>query len=283
MRELKGRINSVSSSQKITGAMKMISSARLRKAELLLMQSRPYQQRLWEMYHHIPQGDCGGDNALTLIRQMERLALVVYASDDGLAGAFNMNVYKKLLQAIQDYRKQGVTEITVYPVGKKLLEEIRKIKEIHIRDTFVTIERRDSNRITRQLSEELTKSFLAGEFDRVDLIYTHYKSMGTQHVEQQPFLPLVKDTVVGPSQIWFIYEPDCKAVLEMLFPLLLHALMYKTYLESQTSEQAARILAMQLANENANKLLDQLHLEYNKLRQQGITSELLDIAGGTSR
>lgn len=288
MRELKGRIDSVHSSQKITGAMKMISSARLRKAESRLAHSQPYREKLWEIYHHIMGAGCEYDSPLTRAREVKRVAVVIFASDEGLCGAFNINVYKELREVVREYRQKGVREITVWPVGKKIQYDVHRMPGVAIEEVNPLFEgKKDFSQATKVVAEQLVNQFLTGKIDRADIIYTHYKSIGTQLVMSQRFLPVrqeeKKEVTAEQERTWYIYEPDCAAILQTLYPLILHAQMYQALMESRTSEQAARILAMQMANDNANKLLGNLHLEYNKLRQQGITSELLDIAGGTVR
>lgn len=288
MRELKGRIDSVHSSQKITGAMKMISSARLRKAESRLAHSQPYREKLWEIYHHIMGAGCEYDSPLTRAREVKRVAVVIFASDEGLCGAFNINVYKELREVVREYCQKGVREITVWPVGKKIQYDVHRMPGVAIEEVNPLFEgKKDFSQATKVVAEQLVNQFLTGKIDRADIIYTHYKSIGTQLVMNQRFLPVrqeeQKEVTAEQERTWYIYEPDCAAILQTLYPLILHAQMYQALMESRTSEQAARILAMQMANDNANKLLGNLHLEYNKLRQQGITSELLDIAGGTVR
>ena len=288
MRELKGSIDSVHSSQKITGAMKMISSARLRKAESRLAHSQPYREKLWEIYHHIMGAGCEYDSPLTRAREVKRVAVVIFASDEGLCGAFNINVYKELREVVREYRQKGVREITVWPVGKKIQYDVHRMPGVAIEEVNPLFEgKKDFSQATKVVAEQLVNQFLTGKIDRADIIYTHYKSIGTQLVMNQRFLPVrqeeKKEVTAEQERTWYIYEPDCAAILQTLYPLILHAQMYQALMESRTSEQAARILAMQMANDNANKLLGNLHLEYNKLRQQGITSELLDIAGGTVR
>ena len=134
MRELKGRIDSVHSSQKITGAMKMISSARLRKAESRLAHSQPYREKLWEIYHHIMGAGCEYDSPLTRAREVKRVAVVIFASDEGLCGAFNINVYKELREVVREYRQKGVREITVWPVGKKIQYDVHRMPGIAIEE-----------------------------------------------------------------------------------------------------------------------------------------------------
>lgn len=285
MRELKGRIESVHSSQKITGAMKMISSARLRKAENKLLQSAPYRRKLWEIYKHIRQSGCEYVSPWVAQREVKKIALVVLASDDGLCGAFNINLFKRLVEAVHHWQAKDVQDIAVFAVGKKILFDVRRLKGIRLIDPPKSFEEKDYARATRELADTLMDGFLSGEYDRVEVVYTFYKSIGTQLVRNRQFLPFVAETETEEPEVlkkeaWYIYEPDCQGVLEMMYPLLLHAAMHESFLQNRTSEQAARILAMQLANDNAVKLLGKLQLEYNKLRQQGITTELLDIAGG---
>ena len=285
MRELKGRIDSVHSSQKITGAMKMISSARLRKAENRLLHANPYRQKLEEIYVHIIKSGCDYVSPLAEDRKIKEVVLVVFASDEGLCGAFNLNLYKKLLEAIHRY-ETGV-KITVIPIGRNILPEVHRIKNIRIESHPEAFEQKDYARGTRELADHLMEAFLERKYDRVEIVYAHYKSIGVQIDRIRRFLPVNPEQeeikMTAEEEPWYIYEPDCRAVLNMLYPMLLHAMMYETFMESKTSEQAARILAMQTANDNAMKLLGNLQLEYNKLRQQGITTELLDIAGGSTR
>lgn len=287
MRELKRRIGSVQSSQKITGAMKMISSARLRKAEIALNRAMPYEEQLRSILNHVNERDCDFISPLRQERDIHQVALVVLGSDEGLCGAFNINIYKKLVQAVEEYRSQGIMQPDVYAVGKKIVGDVKRIKNISFRevpDLFAAAQYAEG---VKALSDELIGRFQTGEIDRVEVIYTHFKSMGTQTVERLHLLPLrphKQDEQAGPDrqekQLIYIYEPGCREIFEILYPLIVRTMFYKVLLENQTSEQAVRIVAMQMASDNAYKLLGSLQLEYNKLRQQGITTELLDMAGG---
>lgn len=261
----------------------MISSARLRKAESALLQSIPYRAQLQNLHDHMTAAGCDYESPLVKVRKTERVALVVFASDDGLCGSFNISLYKKLLEAIAAYRATGVSSIQVYPVGRKIIHEVQRISGIQVMNVSSSFVLKEYGQATKELADELMDKFLAGDIDRVEVIYTHYKSIGSQTVNRQQFLPVVKGEEKGEKKedTWYIYEPDCESIFNVLYPLMMHAAMYEMLLENRTSEQAARILSMQLANDNAVKLLGNLQLEYNKLRQQGITSELLDIAGGS--
>lgn len=288
MRELKRRISSVRSSQKITGAMKMISSARLRKAEIALNRAMPYEEQLHSILNHVNERDCDFVSPLRQERKVQRVAVVILGSDEGLCGAFNLNLYKKLVQTVEEYRMQGVMPPDVYPVGKKIIGDVRRMRHIGLKeipDSFAAGRHAEGVRV---LSDELIARFQRGEIDRAEVIYTHFKSMGTQTVERLQLLPLKprkQDEQAGPDRQekprMYIYEPGCRKIFEILYPLIVRTMFYKVLLENQTSEQAVRIVAMQMASDNAYKLLGSLQLEYNKLRQQGITTELLDMAGGS--
>lgn len=288
MRELKRRITSVQSSHKITGAMKMISSARFRKAEALLEHIRPYEEQLQTILRHVNEADCDYRSPLRQERRVQRVALVVLASDEGLCGAFNINILKKLTAIVREYRDQGVTSPEVYAIGKKIQGEVRRMPGIVRKSVPELFAGGKYPEAIALLVRQLSDRFVREEIDRVEIIYTHYKSRGTQIVERMPLLPLQPRRQIeqaGPDQTeklrMYIYEPGCREIFEVLYPLILRTLFYKTLIENQTSEQAVRILAMQMANDNARKLLDTLRLEYNKLRQQSITTELLDMVGGT--
>lgn len=287
MRELKGRIDSVHSSRKITGAMKMISSARLRKAENKLLQAGPYRQKLWDIYAHIERSGCDYLSPLAEKRPVRQVVLIIFASDDGLCGAFNINLLKKFHEVRQAYHQAGIQKITVIPVGKKIETELKRVPGIQLELRPEGFEGKDLMQATRLLADRMMERFLQGDCDRVEVIYAHYKSVGVQIDLSRQFLPVVPDdrpeVSMPENEPWYIYEPDCRTVLEMLYPLMLHAAMYEMLMQNRTSEQAARILAMQMANDNAIKLLGKLQLEFNKLRQQGITSELLDLSGGSTK
>lgn len=289
MRELKGRIGSVESSQKITGAMKMISSAKLRKAEQALRGMAPYREQLQLTINNLLEADREYESPLAQQRPVHRVALILLASDEGLCGAYNSNLYKALLSRLSELHAAFPRQlaIDVYPAGKKVISAVEHTVGITVcrRDYFQAKSTPDE---LKRLVGELTASFLAGEYDRVECIYTHYKSVATQTVRTRQLLPVsIEDMQSGrkrPSRVTpYIYEPDCATIFETVMPLFVNASLIEACLQSRTSEQGARILAMQTASDNAGKLLDELRIEYNKLRQQGITNELLDIMGGSVR
>lgn len=288
MRELKGRIASVRSSQKITGAMKMISSAKLRKAEQALSRALPYRTELQTILSRLydPSFDL---LYMPLLRQrpVEHVALVVFASDEGLCGSFNTSLYKKLAETVREYKKQNISTITIYAIGKKIAANVSNLADVTVVDTTYFQGIKNAATHAHRLSEELMDRYTRKQIDRVEIIYYHMKNVGVQYLRNEVLLPVsidvaqlpVKDGIIPD----YIIEPDYATVMEGLLPMCVKASLYEMLLDSRVSEQAARIMSMQLANENALKLMDKLQLEYNKLRQQNITSELLDILGGSVR
>lgn len=280
-RELKGRIVSVQSSQKITGAMKMISSARLRKSEAVLNNARPYREQLDRLLARVSAADVNYQSPLGETRPVKRVAVVLFSSNEGLCGAFNVGLYKKLLEALAEYGKAGVASYPVYLVGNKLQGDLRRTAGVELQRVPEAFGRKEYVEGCAALADLLMKAFIGGELDRVDMVYSRYKSIGRQEVVREQLLPWCGQVEGEVEDAVYIYEPDRRTILDTLYPLVVRATVYRALVENQTSEHASRILSMQTANDNANKLLKSLQLEYNKLRQQAITTELLDIAGGT--
>lgn len=263
----------------------MISSARLRKAESALAAARPYREQLDKLLGRVAASADGHRPPLAAERPVRRVAIVLFASSEGLCGAFNVTLFKKFQETLDGYLRQGVRDIAVHAVGTKLLGSLRKTPGIRLAPVPEAFAQKDHVGGCVELADTLARDFLAGDVDRVDLVYTRFKSAGSQTAVSERFLPWRSDgedadaTAATPAD--YIHEPDAQTILDALYPMATRATMLRASLESQTSEQAARVLAMQTANDNAGKLLDDLQLQYNKLRQQAITSELLDIVGGS--
>jgi F-type H+-transporting ATPase subunit gamma len=263
--------------------MKMIASARLRKAETALHHTRPYLESLQRMLQRVEARPVDHLSPLAEEREARRVAMVVFGSEDGLCGSFNVMLHKKFLESRDAHA--GAEQVKVYPVGRKIQSEIRKNSAVEIMPLPWTTRQKDHAADMLTLADDLIRQFLDGEVDRVEIIYARFKSIGTQVMTRLPFLPW-KGVHAGSqpapgSDRDYIHEPSRESIIEMLYPLVLRATLLRTLLENQVSEQAARVLSMQMASDNATKLLKNLQLEYNKLRQQNITAELLDIAGGT--
>lgn len=286
LRELKGRIGSVASSEKITGAMKMISSAKMHKAEGALRQLRPYRDQVETIIGNLLGSDATFDSPLMTPRDaVGHIAVVVWGSDDGLCGAYNINIFKQLLAKLSEYRETlgADVKISVVPVGAKMAKAAAKIK---LPGVGVKLPQDVDSKTTevRDFTWRLRDSFLSGEFDRVDVLYMSYKSVSRQRIESTQLLPVTSEVFAEATREVsarpYIFEPSADAIFAKVLPMYLLAVIQDIFTENRASEQAARVMAMQSANDNAKKLHDQLQLEFNKLRQQAITTELLDILGG---
>lgn len=290
LRELKGRIGSVASSEKITGAMKMISSAKMHKAELALRRLLPFRNQVELIIGNLLSADAEFSSSLIESRPVSRIGIVVFGSDDGLCGAYNMNIFKLLLQQIEKYRTTfgaGV-DITVYPVGAKIAKAVGKIEMDNLHVAYVDgVNSKTTGDGVKIFVETLENEFITGALDRVDVLYMNFKSVSRQRPKCEQLIPVVKETFsangVKSSCRPYIFEPDANTIFNKVLPMFLVAVMQDVFTENRASEQAARVMAMQSANDNAKKLLEELQLEYNKLRQQSITTELLDILGGQVR
>lgn len=290
LRELKGRIGSVASSEKITGAMKMISSAKMHKAELLLKQLVPFRRQVETIISNLLSADASFSSPLLESRDVRDATIVVWGSDDGLCGAYNVNIYKQLVAYIVKLRqtKGDDVKVTVIPVGNKMTKVCRKLDSGHISVKPVdTVNAKSDDVAVKGFTSMLVDAFANGSTDQVDLLYMNYKSVSRQTPRMDRMLPVAQSMFesVGKtsSSRPYIFEPDVNTIFNRVLPLFILSVVQEVFCENRASEQAARVMAMQSANDNAKKLLDQLQLEYNKLRQNSITTELLDIIGGQVR
>lgn len=290
LRELKGRIGSVASSEKITGAMKMISSAKMHKAEQSLKRLLPFRNQIENIIGNLLSADAEFTSPLLEAREVKHVSIVMFGSDDGLCGAYNVNIFKILLHQLGDYREKfgPDVKITVYPVGAKITKAVGKLAGGNISMTSIEgVDSKTTGDGVRIFMERLQQDFLSGGTDKVDVLYMQFKSVSRQRPSVEQLLPVVQSTFsangVDEQCRPYIFEPDATTIFRSVLPMFLMAVMQDIFTENRASEQAARVMAMQSANDNAKKLLDQLQLEYNKLRQQSITTELLDILGGQIR
>ncbi|MDR2621997.1 MAG: ATP synthase F1 subunit gamma, partial [Dysgonamonadaceae bacterium] len=274
----------VDSTRKITSAMKMVSSAKLRKAQTHVEQFLPYQMRLMDILGRYLSSDTEDfSSPLAENREVKRVAIVAVSSNSSFCGAFNSNVIRLLLETIQKYHALKY-EIEVYPIGKKIEEAVAKyIIPVEKKGSYISLMDKPNYEEARDIADGLVAGFLSKKIDRVELIYNHFKSMGVQIPTNDPFLPVVlpKNENQTALSTDYIVEPDRKALLDALLPKSLRAKIFAVILDSAAAEQAARTVAMQIATDNASDLMDELTLQYNKQRQQAITSELLDIIGGS--
>ena len=288
LRELKTRIGSVSSSEKITGAMKMISSAKVHKSERDLRRLLPFKNQIKSIMGHLLAADGDYTSPLTEEREVSKVGIVVFGSDDGLCGAYNVNIFKQMLVIMNNYREQygDSTSFTVFPVGKKMLKAVKKIDGgfISVKSVKGVDSKMTGDKVT-EFTEELKHAFISGELDKVIVVYMNFKSISRQILTEEQLFPVEASALGGEMDAksankLYIFEPDGNRIFNEVLPMFVLSTMQEITIENRASEQAARIMAMQSANDNAKKLLESLRLEYNKLRQQSITTELLDILGG---
>ena len=316
LKEIKGRIASVNSTRKITSAMKMVASSKLHHAQMAIQNMLPYETMLEHILKSFLAAEAEAQSAYDQERPVKRVALVVYSSNSSLCGGFNSNVIKMMMNAHQELAGViGAENVEIYPIGRKVAEKARKLG-YQVRCDLADLVDHPNVRQCIDLAKELGQRFVSGEIDKVELIYHHFKSAGSQVLTSKTFLPIDietelerdherdltsnvatkkaqdylkknkrvherKEDEVRPLNDNFIIEPDMQTVLSQLIPKLAHLMLYTALLDSVASEHAARMVAMQTATDNADELLRQLNLQYNKSRQQAITSELLDIVGGS--
>lgn len=315
LKEIKNRISSVNSTRKITSAMKMVASSKLHHAQTMIENMLPYESLLEHILKTFLASETDARTVLNEERPVKRVALVVYASNSSLCGGFNANVIRLLQHIVDEYAELGKENIVVYPIGRKVAEKAQKMG-LNIAGDFTALADKPNANDCIGIARELGNKFRFGEIDRVEMVYHHFKSAGSQILTRKNFLPIDikeelnrdherdlssnvttqkaqeyirrKDTdterkqkETAPLNDNFIVEPDMETVLTKLIPKYLHLMVYTALLDSLASEHAARMVAMQTATDNADEILRDLNLQYNKGRQQAITSELLDIVGGS--
>ena len=317
LKEIKGRIASVKSTRKITSAMKMVASSKLHHAQVAIQNMLPYEELLEHILKSFLAAEADSQTIYDVVRPVKRAALIVFSSNSSLCGGFNANVIKMMTHAVDDYAETiGRENIEIYPVGRKVYEKAKKMG-LKVQGEYSALADHPNVQQCIEIAMELGWKFQKGEIDKVELIYHHFKSAGSQVLTRKTFLPIdieeelkadherdltsviatkesqeylkkrgereheQKQEEVKPLNDNFIVEPDMDTVLSQLVPKLAHLALYTALLDSNASEHAARMVAMQTATDNADELLRELNLQYNKSRQQAITSELLDIVGGS--
>ena len=280
LKEVKGRIATVTNTRKITSAMKMVASSKLYKAQEAITHMLPYEQRLHNLLDHL----LGNGEVLVwnTPREVKRVALVVFSSNNSLCGAFNANVIKQALTWLEEHKGLGEENVLIYAIGKKVSDALHR-RGYTLQGNFEGMANRPSFSDASTLAQTLMDMFVSGKVDHVAFIYNHYKSMSSQVLKREVYLPMQTsgNTMDGIRETDYILEPSRKELLAMLLPKVLRLKLYTVLLDSNASEHASRAMAMQIATDNADDLLQKLTLMYNKTRQQAITSELLDIVGGS--
>ena len=316
LKEIKGRIASVNSTRKITSAMKMVASSKLHHAQVAIQNMLPYETLLEHILKSFLAAEAEAQTIYDQERPVKRVALVVFSSNSSLCGGFNANIIKMMTNAVDALSAElGQENVEVYPIGRKVAEKASKLG-YQVKCNLADLVDHPNVKQCIDLSIELGERLAKGEIDKVELIYHHFKSAGSQILTSKTFLPIDIETELErdherdltsniatrkaqeylkknrrerqrqeeetkPLNDNFIVEPDMDTVLSQLIPKLAHLMLYTALLDSVASEHAARMVAMQTATDNADELLRELNLQYNKSRQQAITSELLDIVGGS--
>jgi F-type H+-transporting ATPase subunit gamma len=279
LKEVKQRINSVISTQQITKAMKMVSAAKLRRAQDKIVQMRPFSQKLTTILNNVSAASEGNtDLVYAEKREVKKVLLVAITSDKGLCGAFNTNVIKATNLTIRE--QFAGAEVTVMPVGKKALEYYKK-SAYNVIDQYSTLFHDISFENVREAANYAMEAFVDGEFDQVVLVFNEFKNVATQIIRAEQFLPMVPtQNEVSSNETDYILEPSREFIIEELVPKALRTQFFKAVLESNASEHGARMTAMDKATENAGDLLKELKLMYNRTRQAAITNEILEIVAG---
>jgi F-type H+-transporting ATPase subunit gamma len=285
LKEVRNRIKSVQSTQQITKAMKMVSAAKLRRAQDAIIQMRPYAKKLQDMLSNIvSNSDSSGGMSLASERPIEKVLMIVITSDRGLAGAFNANVIKlaKLTIAEKYSTQQKKGNITIWTIGKKGYEHFLKnnyktdasFKDIFLNLTFENVQ---------LAAQAAVKAFSEKQFDVVEIVYSEFKNAATQRFVVERFLPIPKvEKKEGATKADFIYDPSKEELIAELMPKILNTQLFKAVLDSNASEHGARMTAMDKASENANEMLRSLKISYNRARQAAITTELTEIVSGAA-
>ena len=281
LKEIKQRIHSVKSTQKITSAMKLVAAAKLRRTQTSIEHLRPYEQKLDSILSSF-LCNTPVSSGYTLSREVKKVVIIPVASDTTFCGAFNSNIIRLAKEVIAEYSSKGV-ETEVLPIGKKMQEAIAK-QGISTVETLMQHAGNPQYSGISYVAKELMQRFLAREIDKIELVYTHFVSAGKQIPQRETLLPVDISSLSSDStchNIDYIIEPSKEDIVNSLIPNVITLRLYAALLDSAVAEHAARMVAMQVATDNADDLISELTLEYNKCRQQAITNELLDIVSGS--
>ena len=279
LKEIKIRIASVRNTRKTTSAMKMVSSVKLRKAQQSIQYAVPYVEQLDHILKNLSCMPAAIKvSPLVVSREVNEVAMVCFSSDSSLCGGFNGNIIKHSRSLYDELYKIDKTPL-VYTIGQKITDAFRK-EGLPINDGYASMMQNRSYEEAASLADDLMDMYLNGHLDKVILTYTHFKSAGSQRIVDEVLLPVSVPAGEAEEESDYILEPSAEELMKVLLPKVIRTKVYCAMLDSYASEQAARVIAMQAATENADKLIGELTLQYNKLRQQAITNEILDLAGG---
>lgn len=292
LKEIRVRISSVKSTQQVTSAMKMVSAAKLRKAQDAIIQMRPYANELQKILANVSYSlDTSVENQYTEHPEIKRILLIAVASNRGLCGGFNSNIIKKVTELVNNtyagYYRAGAVDIVA--IGKKVSEGL-KSKNIKVTKTYHELYDNLNFKMVSDVAQSFMNAFAEGTYDKVEIIYNQFKNAAVQKLEVEQFLPVKINTeldqvkggkgmVIRPD---YIFEPSMQEIVDVVIPKSLKIQFFKAILDSVASEHGARMTAMHIATDNASELLRELRLNYNKARQASITNEILEIVSGAN-
>ena len=281
LKEVKTRISSVISTQQITKAMKMVAAAKLRKSQERIIQIRPFAMKMSGIIQNLSSGNADVDNWYNKPREEEKILIVAISSDRGLCGSFNSNTIKGVMRLIQEkYAKQhALNNVAILPIGKRALEHFSK-RNFPIHGDYAGLFHGLSFVEAAAAGNFIIQAYKKGDFDKVEVVYNHFKNIATQILVTEQFLPVLAMSSPKKADIDYIFQPDQEEIMTGLIPKSLKVQLYKAILDSNASENGARMTAMDKATENAGELLKDLKLTYNRTRQAAITKEILEIVAG---
>lgn len=274
------------STQQITKAMKMVAAAKLRKSQDRITQLRPYAQKLTAIIQNLSaaQNDVDTDNWYSQTREVRKVLIIAVSSDRGLCGSFNSNVFKGVLRMIDEKYQSQLRNgnVTILPLGKKAADFFNKRRGINVVNQYATLFSNLNFESASEVGNYIIESFRSGSFDKVELVYNEFKNVATQILRSEQLLPILPPpaNVKTSTAVDYIYQPEQDQILTGLIPKSIKIQLFKALLDSNASENGARMTAMDKATENAGELLKELKLTYNRTRQAAITKEILEIVGG---
>lgn len=280
LRDIKRRIRAVNNTRQITKAMKMVAASKLRKSQTRMLELRPYADKMSAVLSNLAKSADSGLHPLLVVRPRKTVEVLVITSDRGLCGAFNSNILRAGAGYISNLKDKGF-DVTVSAIGKKAIDYFKR-RNVRMKKSWVGLSGRVSYPNAQEVAKDIMDGYISETVDEVILIYNEFKSVIAQKVAEMKLLPLASvDGNEGSEQAMnFLYEPSQEEIFNVLLPKNVEIQVFRALLESQASEEAARMTAMENATKNANEMIDRLTLQYNKARQATITRELMDIVGG---
>jgi len=280
LRDIKRRIRAVTNTRQITKAMKMVAAAKLRRAQTRMIELRPYADKMHAVLRNLAKGAESGMHPLLAVRPRKTIEVLVISSDRGLCGAFNSNIQKAMTRHVAELQKEGF-QVLLSAIGKKTVEYLKR-RNVPLKRSWAGISGRVTYMNAQEIAQGIIEDYTNEVMDEVVIVYNEFKTVMSQRVTMMKLLPLVSPETEGSVEpaTDFIYEPSQEEIYTVLLPKNVEIQIYRALLESQASEEAARMTAMENATKNANEMIDKLTLQYNKARQASITKELMDIVGG---